>query len=172
MKSRPANSGEEMMAFVSEDTPDETGETRLYLRFDERKKVYKQLEALADHFEIPLEKLKRNNDLTAYVEGTIPAAFVRIIKTGLRLPEGKFTYILSSILRDNPGTNGNVISVVLILFSVFIISSIYRISLAEKDIPVWCIKCAGDWWHTSFSDDVSGTLGDFFDRISGGQSVG
>ena len=41
VKSRPANSGEEMMAFVSEDTPDETGETRLYLRFDERKKVYK-----------------------------------------------------------------------------------------------------------------------------------
>lgn len=132
VKSRPANSGEEMMAFVSEDTPDETGETRLYLRFDERKKVYKQLEALADHFEIPLEKLKRNNDLTAYVEGTIPAAFVRIIKTGLRLPEGKFTYILSSILRDNPGTNRNVISVVLILFSVFIISSIYRISLQKR----------------------------------------
>ena len=67
VKSRPANSGEEMMAFVSEDTPDETGEMRLYLRFDEGKKVYKQLEALADHFEIPLEKLKRNNDLTAYV---------------------------------------------------------------------------------------------------------
>ena len=85
-----------------------------------------------DHFKIPSEKLKRNNGLTAYVEGTIPMAFAYIIKTGLSLPEGKFTYILSSILRDNPGTNGNVISVVLILFSLFIIYSIYRISLQKR----------------------------------------
>ncbi len=132
VKSRPANSGEEMMAFVSEDTPSEAEGTRLYLRFDEEKKVYKQLEALMDHFKIPSEKLKRNNGLTAYVEGTIPMAFAYIIKTGLSLPEGKFTYILSSILRDNPGTNGNVISVVLILFSLFIIYSIYRISLQKR----------------------------------------
>ena len=129
VKSRPANSGEEMMAFVSEDTPSEAEGTRLYLRFDEEKKVYKQLEALMDHFKIPSEKLKRNNGLTAYVEGTIPMAFAYIIKTGLSLPEGKFTYILSSILRDNPGTNGNVISVVLILFSLFII---YSISLQKR----------------------------------------
>lgn len=132
VKSRPANSGEEMIAFVSEDTPNETGKTRLYLRFDEGKKVYKQLEALAAHFKIPTKTLRRNNELTAYVEGTLPTAFLYIIKTGLQLPEGKFTYILSSILRDNPGTNGSAISVVLILFSIFIIYSIYRISLQKR----------------------------------------
>ena len=136
-----ASSGE-MEVFVSDSFTGRGSQTFLYLRFDEEEKLYRQLDAFLRKHEIPSDAVVNNEEVTRYLGGEEPAGIYETIKFGLTEEEGNFTYIVLKLQSDyNLAYNGMVF--LLCLFSLFVIYSVFSISVSKRTSEYGILKTLG-----------------------------
>ena len=136
-----ASSGE-MEVFVSDSFTGRGSQTFLYLRFDEEEKLYRQLDAFLRKHEIPSDAVVNNEEVTRYLGGEEPAGIYETIKFGLTEEEGNFTYIVLKLQSDyNLAYNGMVF--LLCLFSLFVVYSVFSISVSKRTSEYGILKTLG-----------------------------
>ena len=136
-----ASSGE-MEVFVSDSFTGRGSQTFLYLRFDEEEKLYRQLDAFLRKHEIPSDAVVNNEEVPRYLGGEEPAGIYETIKFGLTEEEGNFTYIVLKLQSDyNLAYNGMIF--LLCLFSLFVIYSVFSISVSKRTSEYGILKTLG-----------------------------
>ena len=131
LKSEWAASSGEMEVFVSDSFVGRGSQTFLYLKFDEDKKLYRQLDAFLQEHRISSEAVVGNDEVTQYLGGEKPQSFYDTVKFGLTSEEGNFTYIVLQLQSDyNLAYYGMIL--LLCLFSLFIVYSVFNISVSKR----------------------------------------
>ena len=131
LKSEWAASSSEMEVFVSDSFVGRGSQTFLYLKFDEDKKLYRQLDAFLQEHRISSEAVVGNDEVTQYLGGEKPQSFYDTVKFGLTSEEGNFTYIVLQLQSDyNLAYYGMIL--LLCLFSLFIVYSVFNISVSKR----------------------------------------
>lgn len=131
LKSPWASDADEMELFVSEPYADSIELPVLYLRFDEGRKLYRQLDAFCTYYQIPGDAALDNDALAGYLNLEQPERIYDIIKFALTDEKGNFTYILLK-LQSGYHLAQNGMAAVLCLFSLFIVYSIFQISVSKR----------------------------------------
>lgn len=131
LKSEWAARSSEMEVFVSDSFVGRGSQTFLYLKFDEDKKLYRQLDAFLQEHRISSEAVVGNDEVTQYLGGEKPQSFYDTVKFGLTSEEGNFTYIVLQLQSDyNLAYYGMIL--LLCLFSLFIVYSVFNISVSKR----------------------------------------
>ena len=142
LKSEWAANSSEMEVFVSDSFAGRGSQTFLYLGFDENEKLYKQLDAFQREHKISSEAVVRNDEVIRYLGGEAPESIFEIVKFGLTNEEGNFTYIVLKLQSDyNLAYNGMIF--LLCLFSVFIIYSVFNISVSKRTSEYGILQTLG-----------------------------
>lgn len=121
----------DMQVFVNSTLDYGMNGTFLYLKFKENGHVYQQAEAFTDRFGISGGDLHRNNGIAEYVGSELPVNKLEIIKTGLANKGAGIPYIWGQ-LNAGGGLTERVILIALGLFGVFIIYSLFQISVSRR----------------------------------------
>lgn len=131
IKSAWASSSNEMEIFVGENFEGRGSEPILCLRFDEEEKLYKQLDAFQQKYKISGDAVTANNEVVQYLSGEQPDSIIDIVKFALTDENGNFTYIVLKLQREyNLAFNGMIL--LLCVFSLFVIYSIFNISVSKR----------------------------------------
>lgn len=131
LKSQWAANADEMEVFVGDSFQGRGSQTFLYLDFDENKKLYKQLDAFLEKYKISFDNVVGNDEVIQYLGGEEPASIYDIFKFCLTDKQGNFTYILLKLQSDyNLSYNGMIF--LLCLFSLFIVYSVFNISVSKR----------------------------------------
>lgn len=121
----------DMKVFVSPRDEDALGNL-LYVRFSEKRKTLVQMKALAGQYQISMNTgVARNNELAGYTGGDSIVGVPGIVKTGLSLPEGRFTFIWSG-LDEIMNLTDKVILGALAVFGAFVIYSLFQVSVIRR----------------------------------------
>lgn len=126
-----ASDSDEMDIFVGGQFEGHESQKLLYLRFDEKEKLYKQLDAFLAEYKISSDDVTANNEVVSYLGGEKPDSVVDIIKFAVTNEKGNFTYIILK-LQDEYNLAFNGMIVLLCLFSLFVIYSIFTISVSKR----------------------------------------
>lgn len=141
LKSEWAASASEMEIFVSDSFVGRGSQTFLYLAFDEGEELYKQLDAFLKAHQLSFEAVEGNDDVIQYLAGEKPDSIADIIKFGLT-EDGNFTYIILKLQSDyNLAYNGMI--VLLCLFSLFVIYSVFSISVSKRTSEYGILQTLG-----------------------------
>lgn len=131
LESEWAASASEMGIFVSDSFVGSGSQTFLYLSFDEDEKLYKQLDAFQRQYHISSDSVEENDEVIRYLGGEKPDRIWDIVKFGLTEEDGNFTYIILKLQSDyNLAYNGMIF--LLCLFSLFVVYSVFNISVAKR----------------------------------------
>ena len=131
LESEWAASASEMEIFVSDSFVGSGSQTFLYLSFDEDEKLYKQLDAFQRQYHISFDSVEENDEVIQYLGGEKPDCIWDIVKFGLTEEDGNFTYIILKLQSDyNLAYNGMIF--LLCLFSLFVVYSVFNISVAKR----------------------------------------
>lgn len=111
---------DEMNIFVSRQFVGRGSKQLLYLRFDEKEKLYKQLDAFLARYKINSDDVTANKKVVGYLSGEKPDNIIEIIKFALTNEKGNFTYVVLKLQEEyNVTFNGMIL--LLCLFSLFVI---------------------------------------------------
>lgn len=147
-----ASSTDDMQIFVSEAYTGTTNHSFLYLQFREDKKLYKQLNAFQKKYKIPDDSIEANDEVIQYLSGEQPDRISNIIKFALTDENGNFIYIILKLQSEyNLAFNGMLL--LLCVFSIFIIHSIFSISVSKRTAEYAVMETLG-----ISSKRISGTL--------------
>lgn len=103
----------------------------LYVRFDENKKLYRQLNAFLKMYGISGDEVTANDDVVMYLNGEQADSIYDIVKFAFTNENGNFTYIVLKLQSEyNLAFNGMLL--LLSIFSLFIIYSIFHISVTKR----------------------------------------
>lgn len=131
LESEWAASASEMGIFVSDSFVGSGSQTFLYLSFDEDEKLYKQLDAFQRQYHISFDSVEENDEVIQHLGGEKPDCIWDIVKFGLTEEDGNFTYIILKLQSDyNLAYNGMIF--LLCLFSLFVVYSVFNISVAKR----------------------------------------
>lgn len=131
LESEWAASASEMEIFVSDSFVGSGSQTFLYLSFDEDEKLYKQLDAFQRQYHISFDSVEENDEVIQHLGGEKPDCIWDIVKFGLTEEDGNFTYIILKLQSDyNLAYNGMIF--LLCLFSLFVVYSVFNISVAKR----------------------------------------
>ncbi len=152
VKSRWAAATGEMELFVGESFEDRKNQSFLYLRFDESEKLYRQMEAFQKKYQIPGDRIKANDEVVMYLDGERPERIRDIIDFALHDENGNFTYVILKLQSEyHLAFRGMVF--LLCLFSLFVIHSIFSISVSRRTAEYGMMQTLG------ISDcSIAGTL--------------
>ena len=142
IKSAWAASSNEMELFVGEDFEGRGSQPLLYLRFDESEKLYKQLDAFLKKYQISSDAVTANDEVVMYLGGEQPDGITDIVKFALTDESGNFTYIILKLQSEyNLAFNGMIL--LLCVFSLFIINSIFHISVSKRTAEYGMMQTLG-----------------------------
>lgn len=142
LESEWAASSSEMEVFVSDSFQGRGSQTFLYLGFDESEKLYTQLDAFLKEHKISSEAVAGNDEVTQYLSGEAPDSIYDIVKFGLTNEDGNFTYIVLKLQSDyNLAYNGMIL--LLCLFSLFVVYSVFRISVSRRTSEYGILQTLG-----------------------------
>lgn len=142
IKSAWAASSNEMELFVGEDFEGRGSQPLLYLRFDEGEKLYKQLDAFLKKYQISSDAVTANDEVVMYLGGEQPDSITDIVKFALTDESGNFTYIVLKLQSEyNLAFNGMIL--LLCVFSLFIINSIFHISVSKRTAEYGMMQTLG-----------------------------
>ncbi len=122
--------GDAMQVFVSSRLDYGTDESFLYLKFKESRPIYRQLKAFISQYEIQ-ESVDQNSGLSGYVGGDTGSLTPAEIWNALSEPEYGLPYVWGMLNENEAMTEGAVLAV-LGIFSMFIIYSIFQVSLLKR----------------------------------------
>lgn len=131
VKSAWAAGSDEMVVFVGERFQGQESHPLLYLRFDEGEKLYRQLEAFCRQYGISWDSVTANDEVTRYLDGERPDSIYDIVKFALTDERGNFTYIILKLQSEYHLAFYGMI-LLLGIFSLFIIYSIFQISVSRR----------------------------------------
>lgn len=152
VKSRWAAAAGEMELFVGESFKGKRNQSFLYLRFDESEKLYRQMEAFQRKYQISGGKVKANDEVVMYLEGERPERIRDIIDFALHDENGNFTYVILKLQSEYQLAFRGMVFL-LCLFSLFVIYSIFSISVSKRTAEYGMMQMLG------ISDrSVAGTL--------------
>ena len=142
IKSAWAASSNEMEVFVGKDFEGRGSQPLLYLRFDEGEKLYKQLDAFLKKYQISSDAVTANDEVVMYLGGEQPDRITDILKFALRDERGNFTYVVLKLQSEyNLAFNGMIL--LLCVFSLFIINSIFHISVSKRTAEYGMMQTLG-----------------------------
>lgn len=142
LKSQWAANADEMEIFVGDSFQGRGSQRFLYLSFDENEKLYKQLDAFLEKYKISFDDVVGNNEVTRYLGGEAPDGIYDILKFGLTDEQGNLTYIILKLQSDyNLSYNG--MSLFLCLFSLFIVYSVFNISVSKRSSEYGIMETLG-----------------------------
>ena len=127
----PEKTGTTREAFVCEGYPDSYDLYNIYLKFDEDKDLYKQVVAFAEKCQIDTEALHSNGDLIDCVIDGNFQRFINIVRAVHEDEEANFITLLMRLRSEMHLTTG-IVSFFLVLFSIFIIYSIFSVSISKR----------------------------------------
>ena len=131
IKSAWAPDSDEMEIFVGEDFAGRGKKSLLYLKFAEETKLYRQLDAFLRKYRISRDAITANEKVTNDLGGERPDSILDIVKFGLTDKDGNFTYIILKLQSEyNLAFYG--MSFLLCVFSLFVIYSIFTISVSKR----------------------------------------
>lgn len=131
IKSAWASGTNEMEIFVGENFAGRGSQPLLYVRFDEEEKLYKQLDAFLQNYKISSDTVTANDEVVEYLGGEQPDSIIDIVKFALTDENGNFTYIVLKLQNEyNLAFNGMIL--LLCVFSLFVIYSIFNISVSKR----------------------------------------
>ena len=131
IKSAWTSSSNEMEIFVGENFAGRGSHPLLYLRFHEDEKLYKQLDAFQKKYKISSDAVTANDEVVMYLGGEQPDSIVDIVKFALTDERGNFTYLVLKLQSEyNLAFRGMIL--LLCVFSLFIIYSIFHISVSKR----------------------------------------
>lgn len=147
-----ASDSDEMDIFVGEQFEGRGSQKLLYLRFDEKEKLYKQLDAFLREYKISSDDVTENNEVVSYFSGEKPDSIIDIIKFAVTNEKGNFTYIILKLQEEyNLAFNG--MTALLCMFSLFVIHSIFSISVSKRKSEYGMMQTLG-----ITDEKISGTL--------------
>lgn len=124
--------GERMQVFVSKDLDYGMNGKFLYLKFDESRKSYRQMEAFTKVWEIDRKTMiSRNNHVIQFLGGNVKADPFQVIKTGLSMNGTGLPFIWGS-LEDDWNLTDRAVLAALGLFGAFIIYSLFQVSVVKR----------------------------------------
>lgn len=123
--------GDFMQAFVSPTLDYGQNGSFLYLKFDESKNVYKQMEAFCSRFGVEQERIASNKGIMTYVGGEPIGDVGETISDGLQNPRLGIPYIWG-MFNSTGAFNKGLLLTVLALFGAFIIYSLFQISVTKR----------------------------------------
>lgn len=152
LESEWAASASEMEIFVSDSFSGGGSQAFLYLGFDEDERLYKQLDAFQKEYRISSDSVEENDEVIQYLGGEKPDPVRDIVKFGLTEEDGNFTYIILKLQSDyNLAYNGMLF--LLCLFSLFVIYSVFHISVEKRTSEYGILQTLG-----ICEGQISGTL--------------
>ncbi|MDD3279674.1 MAG: ABC transporter permease [Lachnospiraceae bacterium] len=131
MSDATATYSDNMICFVSDKFAGEVDKTYLYVKFDEKKNLFKEVSAFMQDYNLSEKELQGNTEL---IECLFAGNFSQLINRLvwiMKEPESNFTSILLT-LRYEFKLTSNIITIILCIFSVFIIYSIFNISVLKR----------------------------------------
>lgn len=142
LESEWAASSSEMEVFVSDSFQGCGSQTFLYLGFDEKEKLYTQLDAFLKEHKISSESVVGNDEVIQYLSGEAPSSIYDIVKFALMNEDGNFTYIVLKLQSDyNLAYNGMIL--LLCLFSLFVVYSVFSISVSKRTSEYGILQTLG-----------------------------
>ena len=126
-----ATDSEDMELFVGGGFEGSGRMPMLYLKFDESKKLYKQLDTFLMNNKISMDAVTENPELTELLGGEKPQRILDIVKFGLTDKDGNLTYIVLS-LQNEYNLSFYAMTILLCFFSVFVINSIFSVSVSKR----------------------------------------
>lgn len=143
---------DEMQVFVGENFPSATppekaaadmeNPDRLYLQFEENKKLYLQLDAFLQKHHLPGNAAENNGNVTSYLYGEAPESIFSIINFALTDKHGNFTYIILK-LQEAYNLSFYAMLSLLFVFSVLVIYSIFNVSAAKRTSQYGILETLG-----------------------------
>lgn len=131
LKSKWAAGTDDMEIFVSDSFAGRGSRPYLYLSFNEDIKLYKQLDAFLGTYAAASDDPELNDEVVRYLGGEKPDQIWDIVRFGLTNEEGNFTYIVLKLRSEyNLAYYGMIF--LLCLFSLFVIYSVFRISVSKR----------------------------------------
>ncbi len=122
---------EDMEIFVGSGFEGTGRQPLMYLKFDESRKLYKQLDVFLANNRINMADVIENPEMTELLGGEKPQGIFDIVKFGLTDEDGNLTYIVLTLQNDyNLSFYG--ITILLCFFSVFVINSIFTVSVSKR----------------------------------------
>lgn len=107
------------------------GEWFYYLQFSEESRVYGQLEKFVQENQIKLSDWKVNEKIASYIGAEPQETLPDILCKASRLESGKLIYILGT-LENSSGLLQKLVFVILFVFGIFIIYSIYQVNVEKR----------------------------------------
>lgn len=142
LESEWAASASEMEIFVSDSFKGRGSQTFLYLSFAEEGKLYRQLDAFQRQHHISSDSIEDNGEVIQYLGGEEPDRIRDIVKFALTNEDGNFTYIILKLQSDyNLAYNGMIL--LLCLFSLFVVYSVFNISVAKRTSEYGILQTLG-----------------------------
>ena len=123
--------GDHMQVFVCESLDYGMNGSFLYLKFEESRPVYDQMEAFAKTFGVDGSSTARNSGLAGYVGGEKESVTLRQIAAAFTDPSLGIPWVWG-MLNENEALTEGAVLLALALFSVFIIYSIFQVSLLKR----------------------------------------
>ncbi|MBQ8967823.1 ABC transporter permease [Ruminococcus sp.] len=102
-----------------------------YIKFNETRKVYKQMMSLCSDRKLSFKELKQNLGLCELVGGESPARIFEVFKAGLSQKEMGLPYIWGTLNGDGALAEG-VILLGTGIFGILMIYSLYRVTLRKR----------------------------------------
>ena len=142
VKSAWAAGSDEMAVFVGEEFEGRGSRPFLYLRFGESEKLYRQLDAFCRKYGISQDTVQANDEVTMYLDGEKPDSIYDIVKFALTDEKGNLTYLVLKLQTEyDMAFNGMI--VLLCVFSLFIIYSIFQISVSRRTTEYGMLQTLG-----------------------------
>lgn len=143
VKSKWMSGADEMEIFVGDGfSAMKSSGQKIYLKFNEDKKLYKQLEEFQKEYRIPGDAVEANEGLTMHLGGERPDSIYEIVKFALTDERGNLTYVILKLQSDYNLTFYGMI-VLLWMFSLFVIYSVFSISVSKRKAEYAMLQTLG-----------------------------
>lgn len=135
LKDRWAASVGTMEAFVSEDTPEETGRAFVFLKFGEERRLHSQWEAFCARFGLQPGQMGENEPVNRYLGGSQKASLKTLWKEAFVDRDADITYLLLQLKKQSDPAGGGIL-LLLGFFGAFVLYSVFRISIQKRLPPI------------------------------------
>lgn len=121
----------EMKIFVSSDEKSVDDNCTVYLKFDETGSLEKKLKTFARGHGLDLDEFEENDEVTEHLSGRSRESVITIAKAAFTNPDAGLVYFIGQ-LNLNYGLVGKTVFFSLILFGVFIIYSLFDVTVVRR----------------------------------------
>lgn len=140
---------DDMIAFVSEELDYGKNGKFLYLKFDESRTVYRQVEKMVKAFDIKISSVRRNNETVKYLGGEANVQVWETIKSGFTMKGAGLPYVWGT-LNSSWNLTEKAILATIALFGIFIIYSLFQISVIRRMSQYSVMQTVGMSEHSTF----------------------